>query len=138
MDPFAALSGVARRQRGLITWEQLTRLGVARSTITGWTRSGRLRRVQPRVYAVTAVPVSWEQGLQAAVLSSRGVAAMRSAARLWGLLEEGEEIDVVIPRGRTARLVGASVHRCSGRLETSVKGGIRTTSPACTLVSWAG
>lgn len=129
------LAKFAERQHGLITYAQLLEAGVAKSTVGRWARTGRLVRLQPRVYVVPGAPCSWERDLLAAVLSAGGVAAMRSAARVWGLLDGDETVEVVIARGRKATLSRALVHVASGPIESVRRRGIDVTTPPYTLVT---
>ncbi len=80
---------LARRQAGRVTRAQLRHLGVSDDAIHGWSRSGYLIRVLPRVYAVghdipTLEARLWEAVLYAgpgAVISHRSAAHWRELIR---------------------------------------------------------
>jgi hypothetical protein len=74
-----SVSRVVTRQARRVTWAQLFALGASRSTIAGWTKSGYLTRVLPKVYAVGHTAPSREADLWAAVLYA-GPGAMLSHA----------------------------------------------------------
>lgn len=125
----------AQAQHGLITFKQLVEAGVPASTIVFWVASGRLVQVQPRVYRVEGVPVTWEQRVLAAVLAAGpgAAASHRTAAVLWGLLA-GDVIEIVVPRGWTPDLRGVVVHQTRDPIITSTRRGIPVTTPMRTLV----
>ena len=81
------LSDLFAVQHGLVTTEQARRRGLSRATIARRVTSGQLDRPAPGVLRLCAVPVSQEQVLLGAVLSSgsRAVASHRAAAALHGL-----------------------------------------------------
>ena len=118
-------------QHGLITWAQLRGADVAESTIAEWVRTGRLRRVQPRVYLVVGTPWSWEQDLLAAVMAAGpgAVASHRAAARLWKLVDDAP-IEITVPRGRTPDLWGGViVHQTNDPPAVTHRQRIPTSSP---------
>ena len=79
------LAGVASRQAGVVSREQVRRVGVSDKVIERLVRSGQWRRLVSGVYAVSAE--SWEQWVWAGVLVGGGtsVVGLRAAAQLWGL-----------------------------------------------------
>ena len=60
---------VASGQWSLVTRGQLLEAGVSERRITGLLRSGVLRPVRRRVYALVGAPRSWQQTALAAVLA---------------------------------------------------------------------
>jgi len=90
------------------------------------------------VYSFGTVGPSWEQDVQAAVLSCGGAACLRSAARLWGLLPDTDAVEVLVARGVSAKLENATVHWTAKDSETATRRGIRTTSPLLTLAMLGG
>lgn len=127
---------IAAAQHGLITSNQLGRLGIPTSTVGDWRDKRRLIPVQPRVDRVAGAPVSWEQQVLAAVLSAgRGAAAShRAAGRIWRLYQGDAPIEIVVPRGRSARLRDVRVHSTTNDIPVIRRSGIPTTSPMRTLV----
>jgi hypothetical protein len=135
---------VARRQRGLITADQLVKAGLSTSAISRWVANGRLHRVQATVYAVGYIsrsPLSRE----AAALLAAGPDTMlghRSAAVGSGLLPPRASlpVDVIVPRGRSLRHEGIRAHRPKHPPqphEIVVRDGLRMTSPARTILDLA-
>lgn len=127
---------IAARQRGLVTWAQLRALGIPQSTISNWREEGQLVQVQPRVDRVAGAPVTWEQQVLAAVLSAgRGAAAShRAAGRIWRLYEGEAPVEIVVPKGRSARLRGATVHHTINDIPIIRRTGIPTTNPMRTII----
>ena len=131
------LHELAASQHGLVTRGQLLELGGRPGTIDDWARRGRLRRVRPGVFSVPGSAGSPTQRLMAAVLAGGegAVASHRSAAWLWGLLDE-LTLELTVPPNRRPRLTGVAVHRLSGvhNQRVSIRRGIPTTNPLQTLV----
>ena len=131
------LHELAASQHGLVTRGQLLELGSRPGTIDDWARRGRIRRVRPGVFAVAGSGSTPVQSLMAAVLAGGqgAVASHRSAAWLWGLLDE-LTLELTVPSNRRPRLTGVTVHRLSGvqNQRVSVRRGIPTTNPLQTLV----
>jgi predicted transcriptional regulator of viral defense system len=100
----ARIHATAHRQSGLLTLDQLRGLGVPHSTAKSWSGAGRLRRVEPGVYLLAGVPLTWRSRLLAACLSSGGLASFRSSATLYGApgFHPGPR-DVTIPWDRQWR-----------------------------------
>ena len=93
---------LASRQSGRISWAQLRKLGVARTTINAWAKQGYLHRVLPDVYAVGHDAPSVEADLAAAVLYA-GPGAMLShatAAWWWGLIDRAPSVIHLSTPGR--------------------------------------
>lgn len=131
------LDRIASAQKGLITSGQLGRLGVPRATVHDWRQGGRLIPVQPRVDRVAGAPVTWEQDVLAAVLSAgRGAAAShRAAGRIWRVYEGDAPVEIVVPKGRSARLWrGAIAHHTRDDIPIIRRGGIPTTNPMRTVI----
>lgn len=130
------LDRIAGAQYGLVTLDQLRRLGVPSSTVDGWRDRGRLIPVQPRVDRVAGAPESWEQQALAAVLSAgRGAAVShRAAGRMWGIYPGDAPVEIVVPRTRSARLRGVVVHRTVNDIPITRRHAIPTTSAARTVI----
>lgn len=103
----------ARQQHGLITTDQARRLGMTERAIRTRLTAGSWTRVRRGVFAVGAVPPTWEQQVAAACLAAGGsaVASHRTAARLWGLVERSGRIEVLVDGDRRVRLPQVTVHR---------------------------
>jgi len=112
----AEIARIAEVQHGLVSLDQLRSLGVGRKTAHERVRCGVLHPVHEGVFAVGHSRLSREGGYLAAVLACGPAAVLshRSAAVLWGLLEErnhGQAIDVMAPNRRGRTPVGIASHR---------------------------
>lgn len=125
----------ARVQHGLVRRDQLTAMGVPPATIGDWLGRGTLERLHPGVYRVGGATETWEQLVLAAALAGAGVASHRSAARIWGMLDQ-DHIEITVDRPRLPRLAGATVHRSRDLRDSFVtrRHGIPVTNPMRTLV----
>ncbi|HET7488631.1 MAG TPA: DUF559 domain-containing protein [Acidimicrobiales bacterium] len=137
MGPITWLDGLGAGQHGLVTREQLHAAGVSEPTVGRWLGAGRVVAVFPSVYRVAGAPVTWEQRVLAAVLGAGqgAVASHRSAARLWGLLDD-DTVEVSVPRPRRPRLHGVVLHRSGdlGAARAVRRRGVPTTTPMRALV----
>jgi hypothetical protein len=143
MDLDHRLASLASRQRGLITKAQARELGATKSQLKWRTRSGALAVVRPGVYAFPGVPSSWEQLVQAAVLSAGTgvVASHETALRLFGGAARAlDVIDLSSHRPRRIDVKGVRSHRSLVLFDADVstRRGIATTSPARTVVDLSG
>lgn len=105
---------LARRQHGVLTREDLLRLGYLPDAIKHRVKTGRLHPIFRGVYAVGRRQLSREGRWMAAVLASGAGAVLshRSAAALWGFGEEHRDyIDVSLRRASEGRLLGIRCHR---------------------------
>jgi hypothetical protein len=138
------LAGVAQRQLGLATTEQLVEVGLSRETVRRRVASGALVRVGLHVYAVAGSPRSWEQLALAACLD-RGrdaVLSHLSAARALRLdAPDDAAIHVTVPYGRrsTASRRGVVLHRTRAldRSDCKRQGPLSVTSVTRTLIDLA-
>jgi hypothetical protein len=73
---------------GWATWESLT-ARVDRKTLARWVGTGRLRRIQPGVYALPVVADDWRMRVEAAVRACDGVVSHSTALALWELIPPG-------------------------------------------------
>jgi very-short-patch-repair endonuclease len=130
------------RQHGRITRAQLIALGVPNSTVGGWTKSGYLTRVLPKVYAVGHTAPSKEADLWAAVLYAGPGAELShtSGAHHRGLIiYPPDVIHVSTPRVKIKSIPEVvKVHAGRNNLEPSSHEGIPTTTVAQTLLDLAG
>ncbi|MGK5631955.1 hypothetical protein [Streptomyces sp. URMC 123] len=75
-----------REQHGVVTREQLARVGVPQSTAGHRARpDGPWQRPLPRVYVLHSAPLTWQQRLQSALLYSRGMLTGPAALALYRL-----------------------------------------------------
>ena len=128
-----AVSDLTSAQCALVTREQLRERGINDDQIQRLVARRVLVRVRPCVFAIVGAPVSWEQGLLAALLSIGGdaVASHASATRLWVCRYSlDDRYEVTVAGDLRPRLRGVRVHR-STRLDQSdivLRNGVRTTS----------
>lgn len=137
------MAGLAERQHGVVSREQLRRLGLSDDVIDGWIREGRIHRVQRAVYAVGRADLEPRGRIHAALLAcGRGtVVSHRSAAYLHRIDERLPRVIDVIPSNRGGRAIdGIKAHLVSypGRSEWAYIHGIPCTSVARTIVDLAG
>ncbi len=104
------LSTIAREQHGLLSLDDLRRVGVPAADVTRRCHDGRLTRLHPGVYLMGGAPITWHARQLAACLTTGGVASHRAAAALWriGGLHPGRP-EVTVPRTRRVRLVDTDV-----------------------------
>ncbi len=139
VNPDVRVAGMAARQHGVVSAQQLRRAGIDKSAAFHRVRHGRLHRVHRGVYAVGHAFLTPEGRWMAAVLASGSGAVLshRSAAALWGLLPvPSGPVDVTAPAssGRSRR-AGIRLHRSlsvPGACTTTHRG-IPVTTPARTI-----
>jgi len=139
----ASIQRLAAKRCGLVTREELLRVGLSGDQIKRRLRAGLLLRMQPGVYAVPGAPSTFEQRVTAACLAGGPGAAVshRSAARVWGLRGANtQRTEITAPGTSQPRLVGAVVHRSLvlAPVDVRVHQGITVTRPERTLVDVAG
>ncbi|SQD97214.1 DUF559 domain-containing protein [Parafrankia sp. BMG5.11] len=104
-----------RAQAGVFTVEQAAENGFDYYRLRWKVRSGRWRRVHPRVYSAHSGPLSWAARLWAAVLfaGSGAVLCRQTAAHAWGLVEAPTPIVhvLVVGAGHPRATPGVAVHR---------------------------
>lgn len=127
-----ALRALTRTQHGLATRHQLVRQGVPASTIDSWVERGEIVVSHRGVYQLAGSPTTWEQRLLAVTMATGGIASHRSAARLWGILDD-DTFEVIVGPGRSARVPGTVVHRLSHHIRPSTRLGRPVTSPLDTV-----
>jgi very-short-patch-repair endonuclease len=134
---------IADRQHGVISRDQMRRLGFKDGAISHALSTGRLHPVFRGAYALGHGRIAERGRLMAVTLAcgKGAVVSHRSAAALFGLLDEGPVvIDVIAPPARGRGIDGIYLHRVRPpRLEeTGTFDGIPCTSPSRTLVDLAG
>jgi very-short-patch-repair endonuclease len=135
-----AIQALAGRQHGVVAQAQLRAVGLSRQAIHRRVRRGWLVALRDGVYAVGHTALTSHSHLVAAVYACgpRALASHRAAGWLWGLLRQGQPVEVTAPRGRKPRN-GIVVHR-SRRIDDEDRAtvnGIPVTSVARTLVDLA-
>jgi hypothetical protein len=141
----ALIGQIARRQRGIVSRDQLRQAGISDSAINRLVARDRLHRVHPGVFAVghdALQPLARET----AALLSVGFDAVLcgfSAADLWQLLppqSPAEPTVHVLLRGRHAHArPGIAIHRTTvlERRDVRMRHGLPVTSPARALLDVA-
>ena len=138
--PEIELAALAARQHGVVTRQQLIRLGLGEWAIYHRCRAGRLFRVHLGVYAVGRRPNTPLERASAAVLARGPRAALShsSALTLWGFDRVWRPpLHVTCPDQR--RRPSIVTHRAPGltKGDIHVQLGIRVTSPARTFLDCA-
>ena len=133
-------AGLARRQHGLVTREQLLAAGVGSSAVKRWLAKGLLHRVHPGVYRFGHRAPSTEATYLAAVLAGGDgvVLCGFAAAHLLGALPRPPAPEVTC--GVDLRLRGVITRRLAPLAlgEVGTHRGLPVTSPARTMVDLAG
>jgi very-short-patch-repair endonuclease len=140
-DPSHGAWELARRQHGVISRQQLWRLGFSRRAIQHRIATGRLHPVYAGVYAVGRPDLTREGRWMAAVLAC-GQGALIShltAAFHWGLIGRvTQALHVSVPVNRRPRRPGIVTHRRANlAAHATTRHRIPITTPARTLVDIA-
>jgi len=137
-----AIADLGARQEGLVSREQLERLGLSRRRIERWVADGRLHPVFRAVYALGHRNLGSGARARAASLACPGaVISHRSAAALLGIGEVAPLVVDIIPREQRGRQIdGIKPHRVAfpERHELVRTWGIACTNVARTVVDLAG
>jgi Transcriptional regulator, AbiEi antitoxin len=135
------VGGLADRQHGVVSREQLLAAGQTPRVIRRAVDAGRLRPVFRGVYAVGHVALRREGGWMAALLACGEGAALshRTAAQAWGLTT-GPTLPIVVTtstdHGRKHRQI--TTHRMlHAPFDALVRDNLRVTSPSRTIVDLA-
>jgi hypothetical protein len=130
------LDEIASGQWSLVTRAQLTEAGLSEGQIITLLRSGMLRTVRRRVYALLGAPRSWQQTVLAAVLAAGegALASHASAARLWAYTYlPAESVDVIVERDCQPGLKGVRRTTILPEVDIAQRSGIPCTSFERTL-----
>jgi hypothetical protein len=134
------LAALAAKQHGIITREQLMRLGLGEHAIYHRCRAGRLFRVHLGVYAVGRPPKTPLERASAAVLACGPGAAIShsSALYLWGF-DRRWKLPIHVTSSNKRQRRGIVTHRALGltRDDIRTQHGIRITSPVRTFLDCA-
>lgn len=132
---------LAREQHGVVSREQLLAGGLTRRGVEHRLSRGRLHLVGNGVYAVGRPDLTGEGRWMAAILACGSGAMLShcSAAALWGIGEEGGEIEVTVRRASPRRRPGVRVYRRPTLADRDVaeRDGIPVTGLVRTLVDIA-
>lgn len=136
----ARIARLAARQHGNVTRAQLQAFGLSPGAVAHRLRSGRMHRVFRGVYAIGRPPGGPLELANAAVLACGEGAALShfSALALWGFSNRWPQTPQV-SSVHDRRPTGIDVHKVSwfGPRELTTQLGIRTTSPARTMLDCA-
>jgi very-short-patch-repair endonuclease len=137
------IAELARMQHGVVSFPQLSDLGLRRSAVSRRLRAGRLHQLHAGVYAVGHRNLSQRGVWMAAVLACGDGALLshRSAAVMWAMVGmTPSRIDVTVPgrrsNGRRKGPRGIAIHRPRTLEERDCtrRWGIGVTTPTRTLV----
>lgn len=130
---YARIDRLAAGQHGIVTYAQLTALGLGAGAIAWLMASGRTVAVRRGVYRLCGAAPSWTGTVLAAVAAAGedAVLSHRSAAALWGLVDRQRESGrLEITCGRRVRLDGVCAHR--HRLDAADRT-VRNSVPVTTI-----
>jgi len=133
---------LAGKQHGIVTRQQLLRLGFGSRSIEHRIAYGRLHPVARGVYAVGWPQLTGDRRWMTAVLAAGPEAALshRSAGVLWGILAtEDAVIDLSTRSHRTVRRPGLRVRSRPSLPQRAIvhRNGIPVTDPALTMIDLA-
>jgi hypothetical protein len=132
-----AVAAVAARQHGVVSFHQLSQLGVPSSTVGDWVERGLLLRGDTEVFTIAGSAQSRRQELMVAVLTHgpHAVISHRCAAELWQIRHGTTPIELTAPRWLRRRrdVVVHETMRLPAEHTTRFDG-IPVTTPARTLV----
>lgn len=135
-----AIAELARRQHGVVSRDQLLRMGFQTGAIGRRLRGGRLHRIHPGTYAVGHRLLTQHGRWMGAVLASGPDSALShwSAAALWGIRSGARErIDVTVPHAtRSSDRIRRHVSLVPGD-EVIVMNGIPVTTVPRTIFDLA-
>ncbi len=137
-----AILRLAQNQHGVVSRDQLTRLGLSRDAITHRLRSGRLHRVHHGIFAVGRPRLSARGRQLAAVMAygPKAVLSHRSAGALWELIPTSPGfVDVTVPGTSRRPQKQIRIHRARTLADEDLAevDGIPVTSVARTLLDLA-
>lgn len=130
---------LARRQFGLVTWEQTRRLGLGRGAIAHRVEAGEWQRVHRGVFRLSGTPVTWSQAARAATLLCGTGSALshQPAAFLYGLdgapHRPPARLDLSVSRSRCPGPVPFALHRSRTSTRVHWHRGLPVTPLAETL-----
>jgi hypothetical protein len=140
LSPEVLAARVAEGQWGLIRHDQARKAGLSDDQIDRRCATGRWRRLAAGVFVIAGAPSTWQRDALAACLAGPhgSVASFFTAAALHGVWDPPLLPHITVPRGTSARMRIAKVHRADldprdhGRVDC-----VPCTTPARTLVDAA-
>jgi very-short-patch-repair endonuclease len=140
---FSVIERLARPQHGVVSRQQLLAAGFTDAMIRSLVAAGRLTRVHQGVYALcdpSLIPLAAES---AALLAAgpRAVLSHRTAAAMWSLtVGRPSEVEITIVVSHPRARAGVHMHRIRhlDRRDTTTKDRLRITTPARTIIDFAG
>jgi len=134
-----AFANALRRSHGVITGNQLRRVGIGDRAIETLVTRGRLNRVARGVFVSPASPETFEQRCVIACVATGGVVMYPTAGNVWKArtTPRSKDIHVWVAQGRRVKApVGVVVHRTTALPATDIvrrADGIAVTSPPRTM-----
>lgn len=137
-----AIAERSTTQLGLITTDQLTRLGVSDQTRRRLAARDAIERVSPKVWRMPGHPRSWRQGLLAAILEAGPAAAVSHlAACAWWRFDgvPPGSVEVSVPYAQRPRGVPGVVHRSRDLAAVDIdrRGMLPVTTPSRSIIDAA-
>jgi very-short-patch-repair endonuclease len=140
VTPESEIALFARRQHGMVTWEQMRAAGVSRRGIASHLESGWIVRRHGGVYQLGPFPGPFGPE-HAAILAcgSRGILSCWTAAAMHVNWPRPHSVDIAFTNGLAGQRPGIRPHRAADLLlgDVVVRHGLRVTSPARTLLDLA-
>lgn len=130
-----AVVALARRQHGVVSFDQLRDAGLGPRAISGRVRRGWLWRIHRGVYAVGALESDLTAATAAlAAYGRQAILSHRTAATIWRLVpaRPADPVDVTLLNANRRRRQGVRVHYAQAAAVRR-RDGLRLTSPAQTL-----
>ncbi len=147
MNGFAPIAKLAERQAGLVSRQQILRLGLSRDAVKRALRSGALLKVRRGVFRVPGASLTDATRLWAAVLwcGFDAYLSHRTAAWCWDLDGVGTKVPArieLITRHDWSWVAPPDIHvrravKLNPRLETTIQKGLPCTTLARTLIDLA-
>lgn len=138
-----SITTVGGEQHGVVSRAQLVEAGATDDQIRHWRRTGRLRDMAPRAYAIAGSPRSWMQQLSAGVLSlgrGRAWVSHDAAARLHDFdRTPADRVEFTVLREHRSTNLAAVVHSTStlAKIDQCVIDGLPVTSATRTIIDLA-
>jgi very-short-patch-repair endonuclease len=138
VDADRRVAELAAGQNAVIGRHQALACGMTGATLSRRLAEGRLQRLLPGVYVMAGAPPSWQQRLLGACIAAgpSAAASHRAAARLWGLLDGEQPLEVTVPLRRAPRVRHVAVHRSTDLTSDQItrRRGVPVTNPLRTMV----
>ena len=132
---------ITRLQDGVISRAQLADAGIADTHLANLVGRGSLQRQSAAVYLVGGAPSTYRVRLWSAVLGTNGILAFHTAAQLWGMTDDVDDvIHVLLPHSRRVMTPdGVRLHRRRRGAEICTRlGGLPVTPRDDTVIDQLG